>query len=107
MVKSITGHKSTKALEVYEHPTAEQKKAVSKVLTLGEEYAPQVTRPTISGQLEVKSSTQNGGNMMGTMFSGLNGCTINIMPQNFVVNIQPNSQSQAQCPEVNLQGVNS
>lgn len=33
LVKSITGHKSTKALEVYECPTVEQEKAVSKVLT--------------------------------------------------------------------------
>ena len=106
LVKSITGHKSTK---VYERPTVEQKKAVLKVLTLGEAYAPQSTAAQCTtphsttpqessevGQLhmvQVKSATQKGGNLMGTMFSGLNGCTINITPHNFVVNIHPNSQS--------------
>ena len=104
LVKSVTGHKSTKALELYERPTVEQEKAVSKVLTMGQAYAPQPTKPTKpqesseAGQqfsvLQVKSATQKGGNMLGSMFNGLNGCTINITPQNFVVNIQPNSQDQ-------------
>ena len=100
LVKSVTGHKSTKALEIYERLTAEQKEAVSKVLTLGGEYAPQPTKPqdgmnTAPQQLNVlQAASQRGGNLMGTMFSGLSGCTINITPQNFVVNLQPNVQSE-------------
>ena len=33
LIKNITGHKSTKALEVYERSSTEQLQAVSKVMT--------------------------------------------------------------------------
>ena len=102
LVKSVTGHKSTKALQVYERPTVEQERAVSKVLTLGVSYHPQPAKPpetsSDAGQqqsvLQVKSAIQKGGNLLGAMFSGLNGCTINITPQNFVVNVQPTSHAE-------------
>ena len=98
LIKSVTGHKSTKALKIYERPTVEQQQAVSKVLTVGGEYTPQPTKQldlprsptTAQQQLNVsQGASKKGGNLMGTMFSGLSGCTINITPQNFVVNFQP------------------
>ena len=33
IIKSVTGHKYSKALELYERPTVDQMKAVSKVMT--------------------------------------------------------------------------
>ena len=36
-VKNVTGHKSSKALEVYQHPTTQQEMAVSKVFAYGEQ----------------------------------------------------------------------
>ena len=33
LIKGITGHKSTEALQVYERPTVQQQQAVSRVLT--------------------------------------------------------------------------
>ena len=100
LVKGVTGHKSKKALEAYERPTVQQGQAVSKVLTAGESYAPESVAGMESSSkvgeklsvMQVKSATQNGGNLLRTMFSGLNSCTINITPQNFVVNLQPTAQ---------------
>ena len=36
MIKAVTGHKSSKALALYERPTLAQKQALSKVLAGGQ-----------------------------------------------------------------------
>ena len=101
LLRVLPEHKLTKALEVYEQPTVEQKMAVSKVLTLGGVHAPQPTKPqtgmlqnTAPQQLNLlQAALQTSENLMGTMFSNPSGCTINITPQHFVVNLQPNVKS--------------
>ena len=50
---------------------------------------------TAPQQLNVlQAATEWDGNLMGTMFSVLSGCTINIIPQNFGIILQPNIQTQ-------------
>ena len=101
----MTGHKSTKALEVYEQPTVQQEQAVKGAYCRGtictrDKVITHSWRPT---EGHASSLQHRGGNLLGSMFSGLNGCTMNISPKNVVVNplltivklfiLQPNNRN--------------
>ncbi len=98
LVKSVTGHKSTKALELYERPTVQQQQAVSKVLTSGVSYAAELEKGNIErhplqpvNRMHAQTTMRQQSHtpdFLGSMFSGLSNCSINISPQNLVVNIQ-------------------
>ena len=48
-------------------------------------------------QARVLTPTQQQccGTMLGSLFSGLSNCTVNISPQNFIVNVNPPSAAHA------------
>lgn len=113
LVKSVTGHKSTKALELCERPTVQQQQAVSKVLSSGvsysdglesvrsqlEQFRP-VDRPehepprtvvrlhSVHTAVTSQQSCTHVPGFLGSMFAGLINCSRNTSPQNFVINIQ-------------------
>ena len=108
LIKNVTGHKSTKALEVYERPTVQQQQAVSRVLsTPSSSYTTEMEKTSIgeqsmsvnvmrkqsvTRQQSIQSQTSAAPDVIGAMFNGLTNCSVNITPQNFVVNIQQPSQ---------------
>ena len=88
MIKEVTGHKSSKALEIYERPTVPQRQALANVLngSCPCDVGMEVTNLKMQcGEKRVtKNSTtqQNGGApFMGPLFQGLNNCTVNISPR--------------------------
>ena len=99
LIQSRTGHRSLQALRVYERPSEEQHQAVSNILVSGDKsrkFGTEVqninTPGTAQRSLEVqKVSTARGmstiGALPGALFGNLSNCTINITPQNFVVNM--------------------
>ena len=113
ITKSITGHKSSKALQVYERRTVEQLQAVSNVMTVpNSSFATEVQHysinPTVSQHIdsvisptvlsqhtemyqckELVKERASCAEMVGAMFSGLNNCSINFSPQTMIVNVQP------------------
>ena len=102
MIKEVTGHKSSKALEIYERPTVPQRQALANVLngSCRSDFGMKVTKMQGGEKRVTKTSTtqQNGGApFMGSLFQGLNNCTVNISPQNFHVHFhqapQPTSTS--------------
>lgn len=91
VIKSVTGHKSSKALAIYERPTIQQQ-AVSGVLMGGSSsyLSKGQSRAGPSYRMQQPSSVPNTASMvMSSMFSGLNNCNITLSPQNFHVHIQP------------------
>ena len=95
IIKGITGHRSSKALEVYERPTQSQLQAVSSVMSQpGCSFSEE-----LHSRSEVyehkKEMTTSGAGLLGSMFSGLNECSIQIAPQSMVVNIMQSPQSQS------------
>ena len=107
LIKEVTGHKSTQALQLYERPTVEQKQAVSNVITGGsrkENFSSELCRvqnqpPVSTPQPPQRQALQqlsmndrrvvDSSSWMSSMFNGLTNCTINITPQNFNVNFNP------------------
>ena len=93
MIKSVTGHKSSKALAIYERPSLAQEQALSGVLMGGSSNfvnRGQSSRmPLAAMPRAAMPSVPNNSMLMSAMFSGLNNCNINISPQNFHVHIQP------------------
>ena len=88
-------HGSSKALEVYERPTQSQLQAVSSVMSQpGCSFSEE-----LHSRSEVyehkKEMTTSGAGLLGSMFSGLNECSIQIAPQSMVVNIMQSPQSQS------------
>lgn len=113
IIRDVTGHKSN-ALELYERTSLAQKEAVSGILVQGKrsfaeevdkENAGSVARVQKAGnpvqQARALASTQQqwSGTMLGSLFSGLSNCTVNISPQNFVVNVNTPSTA-PHAPEV-------
>ncbi len=116
-ILEVTGHRSN-ALELYERPSLAQKQAVSRILVDGKKSfademekentgccsAPRVQvprypvlQPVVPAQLP---------SMLGSLFSGFSNCSVNMSPQNFVVNVHP---SPAPCePKLDglLDGIN-
>ena len=97
LIKSVTGHKSSKALEIYERPTVKQLKAVSKVMANpGSSFIAEMDREKVqchSDSVDVFQSREilkekSDYGIVGSMFAGLNSCPINISPQTMVINIQ-------------------
>ena len=91
-IKSVTGHKSSKALAIYERPTIQQQQAVSGVLMGGSSSYLSKGQSSAgpSYRMQQPSGVPNTASMvMSSMFSGLNNCNISISPQNFHVHIQP------------------
>ena len=85
VIKEVTGHKPSKALEIYERPTVHQKQALSNVLngSCRGDFGAEVTKMQGGEKELLKTSTtrQNGGTpFMGSLFQGLNNCTVNITP---------------------------
>ena len=91
MIKNVTGHKSSKALAIYECPNARQQQALSGVLVgHSSNYLDRAqTSSVASNQPSTSRSIPNTSMLMSSMFSGLNNCNITISPQNFHVHIQP------------------
>ena len=92
---SSSGNGSSKALEVYERPTQSQLQAVSSVMSQpGCSFSEE-----LHSRSEVyehkKEMTTSGAGLLGSMFSGLNECSIQIAPQSMVVNIMQSPQSQS------------
>ena len=96
VIKSITGHKSSKALQVYKPPTVDQLQAVSNVLTVpNSSFAMEVqkhdTTCTVSENTkvykceEIVKETASCAKMVGSMFSGLNGCNVSSLPQKTMI----------------------
>lgn len=114
MVKEVTGHKSSKALALYERPTLQQKQALSKVLAGGKKtgsFSSEVqklqqekaerqrieqekfaVRKTVEKR---EAATPNNG-LLPSLFSGLTNCTINFCPQNFTIGFGGMTTSQSQ-----------
>ncbi len=113
LIKGVTGHKSSQALQLYERPTQMQEMAVSRVLTAGalhltlqqEQQQQQHTIPSVQRQQELSAiplqntetivSKSGTSRFMGSLFNGLNNCTINITPNNFTVNVQTTTEREA------------
>ena len=100
IIKEVTGHKSSKALAIYERPTVEQKRAVSNVLIAGpsssKSYLDEVRKIQGSSGVPEKVippftqwTIPDQSMLMSSMFNGLNNCNITISPQNFHVHMQP------------------
>ena len=92
IIKGITGHKSTKALEVYERPMVNQLQAVFNVMNqLNSSFSSELQEVHVRSCTEVyehkKETVTLGGGLLGSMFSELNDCNIQISPQSMVVNI--------------------
>ena len=92
IIKGITRHKSTKALEVYERPMVNQLQAVFNVMNqLNSSFSSELQELHVRSCTEVyehkKETVTLGGGLLGSMFSELNDCNIQISPQSMVVNI--------------------
>ena len=106
MIKSVTGHKSSKALAIYERPTIQQQQAVSGVLMGGSSSYVSKGQSSAgpSYRMQQPSGVPNSASMvMSSMFSGLNNCNITISPQNFHVHIQPSTAPQPSLLSVDSQ----
>ena len=86
LIKSVTGHKSSKALEIYESPTVKQLKAVSKLMASSfmaemDRDKVQCHSDSVDGfqSREILKEKSDYG-IVGSMFAGLNSCPINIYP---------------------------
>ena len=97
----VTGHRSN-ALQLYERPSLALKKALSGILVQGEKsFADEMDKENTGGsssvalvqkpvypvqqaRVLVPTQQQCCGTMLGSLFSGLSNCTVNISPQNFV-----------------------
>ena len=106
MIKEVTGHRSSKALEIYERPTVPQKQALANVLngSCCGNFGAEVTKMQGGEKRITKTSTtqqfENGGApFMGSLFQGLNNCTVNIAPQNFHVHFHQASPRIASSPQ--------
>lgn len=104
LIRDVTGHRSN-ALRVYERPSLEQRQAVSKILVQGasnkENIPSKDIHPVTSSHHHISQSStpisstplSSTPNFLGSLFSGVSNCTINISPQNFNVNVGSNSHS--------------
>lgn len=97
IIKEVTGHKSSKALAIYERPTVQQKQAVSNILvTSSKSYLDEMKKIESTDRVAKKAPSFTPPtlpNFMTSMFSGLNNCNITISPQNFHVHMQPQVQA--------------
>ena len=87
MIRDVTGHRSN-ALMRYEHPSVEQKRAVSAVLMNGPEK--KENQPVSKAPVHETPTAARAPmppSMFGSMFSNLTNCSISITPHNFVVNV--------------------
>ena len=113
LIQSRTGHRSLEALRLYERPSHEQQQAVSRILTssgterhFGTDLSNvsaanrSATSCTVSHTAAscAQSHTSSVGfgpgipNLSGTLFGNMTGCTVNICPQNFFVNLSTHAQ---------------
>ena len=106
LIRDVTGHKSN-ALQLYERPSVAQKEAVLGILVQGKRsFAEEVDKENAGGSCSIAQVRKPGypvqkaciaaplqqqwsGTVLGSLFSGLNNCSVNISPQNFVVNVNP------------------
>ena len=115
LIKDVTGHRSN-ALHLYERPSLQQRQEVSKVLVQGavnKENTPQIgnhrmqrVSSNVTPQMGNHPMQRVSSNVLGSVFSGVSNCSINISPHNFTVNVCSTSQSAPEF-DVNalLQGV--
>ena len=113
LIKGVSGHKSSQALQIYERPTVSQKQAVSRVLTgqpsgsNRDSYLQELQKRPSSASVQptplptqsatTMSSVQSQRRVMqldsssfvSSMFNGVSNCTINISPQQLNINLQP------------------
>ena len=124
LIRDVTGHTSN-ALELDERPSVAQKAAVSGILVQGRKsfvdevdkensatadttpmLPPLPTPPTsATSSFILPPCATSGSNVACSLFSGLNNCTLNISPQNFIVNVSPPAVSHAQSVDGLLQGI--
>ena len=90
LIRDVTGHRSN-ALQLYERPTLQQRRAVSSVVVQGKalfstekENDPPATS---TEQRYVTTAQPASTSGFGSLFSGFSHCSVNICPQNFVVNV--------------------
>lgn len=94
LVKNVMGHKSSKALEVHQHPTMQLEMAVSKYLHLVNNTHPswrhsfRLCSLLMWCKLCPAQRKSYYLNMVWAVFSGMTNCTVNFTPQNVVINIQ-------------------
>ena len=81
LIRDVTGHRS-KALELYECPSLDQLKAVSRVLLHGRSFEKENFNPKPPSILSCNK--HNNPDVFGSLFSGLSNCTVTISPQNLI-----------------------
>ena len=114
LIQSRTGHRSLEALRLYERLSHEQQQAVSQILTSsGTEchFSTDLSNVSAANRSFATSCTVSHNaasctqshtpslefgpgisNPSGTLFGNMTGCTLNICPQNFVVNLSTHTQ---------------
>ena len=106
-----------------ERPSVAQKEAVSGILVQGKRsFAEEVDKENASGSCSIALVYKSGypvqqtriaaplqqqwsGTVFGSLFSGLSNCSVNISPQNFVVNVNPPSVPYAPDVDSLLDGI--
>ena len=91
IIRDVTGHRSN-ALELYEHPTLQQRRAVSGVLVQGKQsFTSESEKENREGSKEPKRTPSAlqpcHSSPIGALFSGLSDCNVLMAPQNFIINI--------------------
>lgn len=101
IIEDITGHKSSKALALYERPNVAQKQALSKVLAGSQSsgsgqasFAKEVDKlqqvqavQRSQQHLHFSNSRANPAGLFSSLFQGLTNCTINFSPQNINIGV--------------------
>ena len=93
MIRDVTGHRSN-AIQLYERPTEEQKKQVSKIM-MNSGSKPSIPESASLGKENYFQGTPasrewrpySTESIFGSVFSGLNNCNVTLTPQNFTVNL--------------------
>ena len=96
MIKDVTGHKSSKALALYERHTVAQKQGLSMVLAGSSSSGPTSFSTQVNKvqQLEaaqksrhISNSRANPAGLFSSLFQGLTNCTINFSPQSINIGV--------------------
>ena len=91
MIREVTGHRST-GLLTYERPSLQQHQAVSFVLMSGKNKQDEASLPVGKVSSRQQKSCVSKSSLFGSMFAGLEHCTININPRNLVINMNGSQQ---------------
>ena len=75
------------ALPTYERPSLQQRQAVSSILMSGENKQDKASVPVGKVLSRPQKSCVSKSSVFGSMFAGLEHCTININPRNLIINM--------------------